>query len=98
LRGPEVKRNGRGVSPNKSLHRRGECQALLAGILIQVAGLCFLTNSFAPFLSPALADRLFPVILLPVLVGELSLWLWLPAKGVDAARWQEVNARAAEVQ
>lgn len=65
------------------------------GVLIQVAGACYLTNSFALFLAPALADRLFPLILLPAFVGEASLCLWLLVKGVDEKAWQEVNARAA---
>jgi hypothetical protein len=38
-------------------------------------------------LSPSLADRLFPVILMPAFVGELSLCLWLLFKGVNAERW-----------
>jgi Domain of unknown function (DUF4386) len=59
------------------------------GILIQVAGLCYLTNSFALFLAPAVASRIFPAILLPVLVGETSLGLWLLVKGVNVKRWNE---------
>src|SRR5919108_5013038 len=38
------------------------------GILLQIAGLCYLTNSFALILAPALANRLFPVILIPRLL------------------------------
>jgi len=59
------------------------------GVLIVVAGLCYITNSLALFLAPALQDRLFPLILLPPFVGELSLCLWLLVKGVDAQRWTE---------
>lgn len=60
------------------------------GVLMQIAGLSYLTNSFALILSPALADRLFPTILLPAFVGEASLCLWLLAKGVNVSKW---NAR-----
>ncbi|HEV2063969.1 MAG TPA: DUF4386 domain-containing protein, partial [Thermoanaerobaculia bacterium] len=49
----------------------------LIGVLMQLAGLCYLTNSFALILSPSLAHRLFPAILLPAFVGEASLCLWL---------------------
>ena len=63
------------------------------GILIQVAGVCYLTNSFALFLAPSFADRIFPVILIPALVAELSLCLWLLAKGVNVVRWKEQVAR-----
>ncbi|HYL13614.1 MAG TPA: DUF4386 domain-containing protein [Terriglobales bacterium] len=59
------------------------------GVLIEIAGLCYLTNSFALILAPAFADRLFPVILLPAFVGEASLCLWLLVKGVDVAKWKE---------
>ncbi len=59
------------------------------GVLMQIAGLCYLTNSFALVLAPALANRLFPAILLPAFVGELSLCLWLLIKGVNVERWEE---------
>ena len=65
------------------------------GILIGVAGVCYLTNSFALFLAPAVEDRIFPAILLPSFIGELSLCLWLLVKGVDEDKWRSVNARAA---
>jgi hypothetical protein len=57
------------------------------GVLMQIAGLCYLVNSFALILAPAFADRLFPAILVPAFVGEASLCLWLLVKGVDAERW-----------
>jgi hypothetical protein len=52
------------------------------GFGMQLAGVCYLTNSFATILSPALASRLFPAILLPAFVAELSMALWLLVKGV----------------
>jgi Domain of unknown function (DUF4386) len=58
------------------------------GRLIQLAGLSYLANSFALVLAPAVASRLFPLILLPAFVGELSLSLWLLAKGVDVVKWR----------
>ena len=66
------------------------------GALIQIAGLCYLTDSFALILSPAFANRLFPAILLPAFVGEASLCLWLLTKGVNVQRWKE-QARAVMV-
>ena len=53
------------------------------GILMQIAGLCYLINSFALIVSPAIANVLFPTILLPAFVGEASLCLWLLIKGVN---------------
>jgi hypothetical protein len=59
------------------------------GILMQIAGLSYLTNSFTLVLAPALANRLLPAILLPSFVGEASLCLWLLMKGVNVPKWQE---------
>lgn len=63
------------------------------GVLMAIAGLGYLVNSFGLFLDPAFAARLFPAILMPALVAELALSLWLIFKGVDAAGW---SARKAE--
>ena len=57
------------------------------GILMQIAGACYLVNSFTLVLSPRLASRLFPAIMLPPFVAELSLALWLLVKGVDQTTW-----------
>jgi hypothetical protein len=65
----------------------------MIGALMQIAGVCYLVNSFAVILSPPLAHALFPAILLPALVGELSLCLWLLLKGVNVTRWNERLAR-----
>ena len=62
------------------------------GMGMQLAGVCYLINSFALILSPALAHQLFPAILLPAFVAELSMALWLLFKGVNLPRW---NARQA---
>ena len=59
------------------------------GVLMQIAGLSYLTNSFALVLAPALANRLFPAILIPAFVGEASLCRWLIVKGVNVSKWQE---------
>ena len=59
------------------------------GILMQLAGACYLTNSFALILYPPLASRLFPSVMLPPFVAELSLALWLVLKGVDLTKWAE---------
>ena len=57
------------------------------GVLMQIAGVCYLINSFALLLSPPLSSLLFPAILAPSLIGELSLALWLLVKGVRAEQW-----------
>jgi hypothetical protein len=57
------------------------------GVLMAIAGVCYVVNCFALLLSPPLASRLFPAILIPALIAELSLALWLLVKGVDAEKW-----------
>ncbi|MDB5124960.1 MAG: hypothetical protein JWP94_3089 [Mucilaginibacter sp.] len=57
------------------------------GVLMQIAGACYLVNSFAVIIAPAFADRMFPFILLPPFIAELSLCLWLLVKGVNMAKW-----------
>jgi len=39
--------------------------------------------------SPAVANRLFPAILVPAFIGEASLCLWLLVKGVNVEKWEE---------
>ena len=58
------------------------------GVLMQIAGLSYLTNSFALLLAPNFADRIFPAILVPAFVGEASLCLWLLVKGVNVEKWR----------
>jgi hypothetical protein len=57
------------------------------GVLMQIAGVCYVINSFALLLSPPLSSRLFPGILVPSLIGELALALWLVVKGVRVETW-----------
>lgn len=65
------------------------------GWLMQLAGACYLVNSYALLLSPRLAGALFPVVLLPALVAELSLALWLLFKGVDVDAWRSADVASA---
>jgi hypothetical protein len=52
-----------------------------------LAGVSYLTNSFALILAPSLASALFPAVLVPAFVGELSFALWLVFKGVNIEQW-----------
>ena len=66
------------------------------GVLMQVAGVCYVVNSFAVLLSPPLSSRLFPAILMPSLIAELSLALWLLVWGVRPVAWERhVNTQLA---
>src|SRR3989440_11209452 len=64
------------------------------GVLMAIAGLSYLANSFTLILAPAYVGRIF-LILVFALIGELSLCLWLMVKGVNVQRWKE-QASAAE--
>jgi len=59
------------------------------GVLMQIAGLSYLTDSFALILAPTFANRIFPAVLVPAFVGEASLCLWLLVKGVNVEKWEE---------
>jgi len=58
------------------------------GVLMAIAGLSYLVNSFTLLLAPAYAGTIFPVLVL-ALIGELSLCLWLMVKGVDLLKWEK---------
>ena len=65
------------------------------GALMVIDGLGYLTFSFATFLSPPFAVRLYPYVpFVTALLGEASLMLWLLVKGVNAQRWEERVAAA----
>jgi hypothetical protein len=55
------------------------------GVLYGLAGACYLINSSAFFMAPGL---LSPAILLPCLLGEGALALWLLIVGVNEAKWR----------
>lgn len=55
------------------------------GLLVQVAGVSYVVNSFLLLVAPDAANIAF---LVPSFVGELSLALWLLVKGVDASKWE----------
>jgi hypothetical protein len=66
----------------------------IIGILLALAGMGYLT-----FVWPPLGDRLFvPYILVPGLVGEGSLTLWLIFFGVNAERWTQTASAAGQIQ
>ena len=65
----------------------------LIGLMLVVAAFCYWTNSFATVLDADVADRLFPLILLPSLIAELSLTLWLLVMGVNVPKWEAWHER-----
>lgn len=56
------------------------------GILMAIAGLCYLINSIVLILAPAIAGYTFTLLGL-CLIAELSFCLWLLFKGVSVRQW-----------
>lgn len=52
------------------------------GALMAVAGACYVVNTLALVVSPDFYAWINPAVLLPIVVAELSLALWLLVKGV----------------
>ena len=67
------------------------------GGLLVLGGSCFLITSFTNFMSPVFGDRLAPILLPIVLLGEGSLALWLLLRGVNVERWRSTTARLSTI-
>ncbi len=52
------------------------------GAMMIVAGICYVVNTVALIVSPSFWKLVNPTILLPILLAELSLALWLLLKGI----------------
>jgi len=52
------------------------------GAMMIVAGICYVVNTLAMIVSPSFFNLINPTILLPILLAELSLALWLLLKGI----------------
>jgi hypothetical protein len=68
------------------------------GVLLTIGSLCYLINSFAIFLAPAIAAMISPGILLPGGLAELTLCLWLIVMGVNVPKWEEKANRLASAR
>jgi hypothetical protein len=55
---------------------------------MQIAGVAYVANTFLLLLAPGIASIVF---LIPTVVGELSLALWLVVKGVDVTKFRQVS-------
>jgi hypothetical protein len=66
------------------------------GVLLMVAGACYLSNSFINFMPKGFGDGLFPWILMPCLLAEGAMALWLTILGVNSTKWYELAAARAK--
>lgn len=65
----------------------------LVGLLMAFAGACYLANSLRVLLDIPLPDGLSGYLLLPGLIGEGAISLWLLAKGLNASAWARLDHR-----
>ena len=63
------------------------------GVLMALAGTCYLLHTIVVLMPKGFADYLFPWTFLPILVGEGTLALWLLIVGVNAAKWDAIARR-----
>jgi hypothetical protein len=73
------------------IYRSGYIPKIL-GILLVIAGIGYLVDSFAKFILPNYAsyEAIFSlVVFAPAVIAELALALWLLIKGVNVDKWKE---------
>jgi hypothetical protein len=58
------------------------------GILLQLAGVCYLVSNFKLILAPNAASQLWIWLMVPCFIAELSFALWLLFKGVNVDKWK----------
>lgn len=63
------------------------------GILAALGGACYSINSYALFVAPDIQDHLFPLILLPSLVAELSISIYMIVFGFNVESWRSRELR-----
>jgi Domain of unknown function (DUF4386) len=59
------------------------------GGLAMIGGVCYVLNSYALFVAPAIQDHLFPLILMPSLVAELSISIYMIVFGFNVDNWRK---------
>ncbi len=61
------------------------------GVVYQLAGLAYMFNGFMLMLAPRFAGRVLMIAAAPLLVGEMSMALWLLIKGVRIEGWRALT-------
>lgn len=67
----------------------------ILGVLMAVAALGYLTDSFGNFLFPAHRETYALIVGVTAVMGEIPFFLWLLIKGVDAQQWHRRAAASA---
>jgi len=73
---------------------RSEFWPRILGILLLLAGVGYLAQSFGHFLLPQFDDILSVVVIVLAVPGELAFTIWLLVKGVNVERWEQRAAAA----
>ena len=55
----------------------------IIGILLFIAGLCYVSNSLITFLFPSMVSFIYPAIIIPCFIAELTFSVWLIWKGLS---------------
>jgi hypothetical protein len=55
----------------------------IIGILLLIAGICYVLNSLIAFLFPSMVSIIYPAILIPCFLSELTFSIWLIWKGLS---------------
>jgi hypothetical protein len=61
----------------------------ILGILLLLASLGYLAQSYGHFLAPQYDDLLSTIVLVMTIPGELAFTVWLLWKGINVERWEE---------
>lgn len=70
----------------------------IPGVLLALAGIGYLAQSFGTIVAPGLTDVLSTVVLVLAIPGELVFALWLLIKGVDEDKWRAQALDADQAQ
>ena len=62
------------------------------GVLLAIAGACYLAGAVSSFLNPDLSRALGACIYLPGGVAELAMALWLIIRGVNPRLWNDADS------
>lgn len=74
---------------------RSEFWPRILGILLLLAGVGYLAQSFGHFLLPQFDQILSVVVIVLAVPGELAFTIWLLAKGVNVEKWERRASAAA---
>ena len=66
---------------------------LILGLLLAIGGLGYMVNIFASVIPPAVGVHLFPYIMLPAGIAEISLTMWLLVVGVNVSTMEGTGQR-----